>query len=191
SACAALILRLRNIHRGPAIIRAGGRNATLCCRPAPENRRARAMWFYRAIQTCRTTTPIRRGGRLARQRHAAGLAMAVLALLALETPRAQPGFQAPLNFDAGADPVFVAVADFDRDGIADLAVANGTRNTLSVLLGKGDGSFRSAVDYPAGDLPVSLAVGDFNRDGFPDLVVANNLVSGTVSVLLGNGDGSF
>jgi hypothetical protein len=84
------------------------------------------------------------------------IALAALALLALGTPRAHPGFPAPLNFDAGTFPVSVAVADFDGDGIPDLAVANGGGTTgadqgsVSILLGKGDGTFRAAVNHPAG-----------------------------------------
>jgi hypothetical protein len=43
----------------------------------------------------------------------------------------------------------MAVADFNRDGIADLVVANKGSDTVSVLLGNGGGTFRAAVDYPA------------------------------------------
>ena len=63
-------------------------------------------------------------------------------------------------------------------------------NTVSVLLGNGDGSFQTAVNYGAGDHPHSVAIGDLNGDGGRDLAVAN-YGSNTVSVLLGNGDGSF
>jgi serine/threonine protein kinase/Flp pilus assembly protein TadD len=72
-------------------------------RPAPQSRRPKAMFLY---------TPNQGGG------GPVGVALAALALLALDTPRAQSGFQAPLAFDAGANPVSVAVGDFNRDGIA-------------------------------------------------------------------------
>jgi hypothetical protein len=98
-----------------------------------------------------------------------------------------PGFLAPLSFDAGDYPQSVAVGDFNGDGTLDLAVANYLSNTVSVLLGNGDGTFQAARNYAAGSGPDSVAVGDFNGDGLPDLVVA----SGTVRVLLGNGDGTF
>jgi hypothetical protein len=84
----------------------------------------------------------------------------------------------------------VAVGDFNGDGKPDLAVANWNSNSVSVLLGNGDGSFQAAQDFGAGISPESVAVGDFNGDGKPDLAVAN-FGSATVSVLLGNGDGSF
>src|SRR6516165_1965401 len=86
-----------------------------------------------------------------------GIASATLVLLALGTPRAQSGFQAPLAFDAGSNPVSVSVGDFNGDGIADLVVANHDSHNVSVLLGKGDGTFGAAVNYEAGSLPNSLA----------------------------------
>jgi hypothetical protein len=83
----------------------------------------------------------------------------------------------------------VAVADFNGDGIPDLAVGG---SGVSTLLGNGDGTFQAAVHYSAGSTPHSVAVGDFNRDGIPGLAVANDAApSGAVSVLLGNGDGTF
>ena len=93
------------------------------------------------------------------------------------------------------EPGFIASGDFNGDGKLDLAVANLSDNTVSILLGKGDGTFKPQVAYPAGLYPVWIAVGDFNGDGRPDLAVANDFDTvsgnGTVSILLGNGDGTF
>jgi hypothetical protein len=97
-------------------------------------------------------------------------------------------FQAARNLDAGLGPVAVAVGDFNGDGKADLAVANGIYGTVSALLGNGDGSFQAPRTFAAGNGATSLAVGDFNGDGRLDLAVTN---STTVSVLLGNGNGTF
>ena len=63
----------------------------------------------------------------------------------------------------------------------DLAVANQGSNTVSILLGAGNGTFGSKIDWTTGSAPESVAVGDFNRDGKPDLAVAN-LGDNTVSV---------
>src|SRR5437867_2190459 len=94
---------------------------------------------------------------------------------------------------AGFDhPIAVAVGDFNADGLQDLAVANHDSNTVSVLLGVGNGDFQEAPQSPiaVGTTPVWIAVGDFGGNGVRDLAVAN-VNSDTVSVLLGNGDGTF
>jgi FG-GAP-like repeat/FG-GAP repeat len=87
-------------------------------------------------------------------------------------------------------PRSVAVGDFNGDGHLDLAVGNQGSDTVSVLLGNGDGTFQDAHDYGVGSRPFCMAAADFNGDGFLDLVTANSN-DGTVSVLLGNGDGTF
>jgi hypothetical protein len=92
------------------------------------------------------------------------------------------------RYSTGAGPSSVAVGDFNGDGKLDLAIAYYSDNSVSVLLGNGDGTFQERLDYPTGRSLLSLAVGDFNGDGNQDLVVAN---TASVSVLLGNGDGTF
>jgi len=90
----------------------------------------------------------------------------------------------------GTNPTSVVLGEFNGDGKADLAVANGGSNNVSILLSNGDGSFQTAVNYAVGANPDSVAVGDFNGDGKADLAVAN-YGSDNVSILLGNGDGTF
>jgi hypothetical protein len=63
-------------------------------------------------------------------------------------------------------------------------------NTVSVLLGHGDGTFAPHHDYPAGPGAFGVALGDLNEDGHLD-IAASNYASNTVSVLTGIGDGSF
>ncbi len=84
----------------------------------------------------------------------------------------------------------MALGDFNGDGIPDLAVINHRDETVSILLGNGDGTFRAAPSVPAGRSPTAMALGDFNGDGIQDLVIAD-LTFGTLRVLLGNGDGTF
>jgi hypothetical protein len=94
------------------------------------------------------------------------------------------------QYPTGSTPQAAATGDFNGDGNLDLAITNATSNTISVLLGKGDGTFAAKVDYATGITPQGVAVGDFNGDGHLDIAVTNS-GSNTVSVFLGNGDGTF
>ena len=94
------------------------------------------------------------------------------------------------DFATGASPVALVAGDFNGDGRLDLATANSGDNTVSVLIGRPDGTFQTHVDYKVGTSPSAIATGHFNGDGKPDLAVANSGDS-TVSILLGNGDGAF
>ena len=85
---------------------------------------------------------------------------------------------------AGTQPFAIAVGDFTGSGKLGLAVANYGSNTVTLLLGNGDGTFTQPVGSPitVGKGPISLAVGDFNGSGRLGLAVAN-IMDGTVSVL--------
>jgi hypothetical protein len=71
------------------------------------------------------------------------------------------------------------------DGVLDLAVANGSSNSVSIFLGNGDGTFEPNQDFPTGNFPYGfiIGVGDFNSDGAPDLATAKDS-SNDVSVLI-------
>ena len=109
-----------------------------------------------------------------------------------------------LQFPAGADPSQEAIADYNRDGKFDVAIADAGSNTVSILLGNGDGTF-DAQQFSVGAFrlpnPVGttftlntfrrdIISGDFNADGIADLAVTN-YDSSDVSILLGRGDGTF
>ena len=103
-------------------------------------------------------------------------------------------FTAAASPATGSGPYSVAVGDFNGDGRQDLATANSSANTVSVLLGNGtgstgDGTFTAAASPATGSTPYSVKVGDFNGDGRQDLATANYSAS-SVSVLLGSGTGS-
>src|SRR5579871_3950171 len=104
--------------------------------------------------------------------------------------RTVPGFLSPASFGVDSGPFAVAVADVNGDGKPDLISANHNSNTVSVLLGNGNGTFQPALNFTTDARPLAIAVADVNRDGKPDLITAN-FIGNTVSVLLGNGDGAF
>ena len=90
----------------------------------------------------------------------------------------------------GQDLSAIVAGDFNGDGKLDLIVADGVANTVTVLLGNGNGTFQTAGTFATGNQPGAMVAGDFNNDGKLDVAVAN-AGDGTVTLLLGNGDGTF
>jgi len=96
----------------------------------------------------------------------------------------------------GTGPVWIVTGNFNptvnNDVNPDLAVINHTADTVSILLGNGDGTFKPKVDIKTGTGtgPVAAVAATLTNSGFTDLVVANN-ANNTLGVFLGNGDGTF
>jgi hypothetical protein len=99
-------------------------------------------------------------------------------------------FAASQQFPAGSGPAAVVLGDFNSDGIADEAIADSTSNSVSILLGNGDGNFGAPGTVALGAAPTALQVGDFNGDGHLDLAVVENAAN-KIGILLGNGAGGF
>lgn len=99
------------------------------------------------------------------------------------------GTAAP-DYPVGAGPLFVAIADVNGDGKPDLLVANFNDSTISILLGKGDGTFRAQTTVPVATGPTYVTAADMNGDGKPDMVVSSSQEN-VFGVLLGDGHGSF
>jgi hypothetical protein len=120
--------------------------------------------------------------------------LALLTLLA--TPSASVAaaaisFDAPFTaFSTGQFPAAHTAGDVDGDGHQDIVTVNERAISVSVLLGRGDGTFRPHVDYPvSGFKPQAIALGDLDGSGYPDIVVAG--MDSAVCVLLNHGDGTF
>jgi len=112
-------------------------------------------------------------------------------LLALSLPGRAQFSQVPGSPVAvGGGPSSIAIADFNGDGIQDLAIADYSTGQVTVLLGNALGEFlpASASPFTAGSLPISIAV--FNNKGNPSLAIANE-GSSSITILLGNGTGAF
>jgi len=114
-------------------------------------------------------------------------------LFCIKHVNAQVCFSGPTNFSVGSSTPSaesVVSGDFNGDGKLDLATANYSAGTISVLLGNGAGSFGAASTFTVGTNPYSITKGDFDKNGIVDLAVAN-YTSNNVSVLLGIGTGNF
>jgi len=107
---------------------------------------------------------------------------------------------APITLGANeVGQVAIGTGVFRNDGTKfltaqpdDVVLVNNTSNTISVLLGNGDGTFVEAPNSPiaVGKGPTSVVVADFNNDGFLDIAVSN-FTDNTITLLRGNGDGTF
>ncbi len=83
--------------------------------------------------------------------------------------------------------VDVISSDFDRDGFADIAVAQNDRNIVTVLFGDAGSTFRRRTSLFTTERPVSMASEDFNEDTFLDLAVVT--ATGQINVFLTDGAG--
>ena len=112
-------------------------------------------------------------------------------------------FQAPSTYALTNTPAALFLANLGN-GHLDVLTLNSvptqfaTFNSVSVLVGNGDGTLQSAVDYNAGDRVTGVSAVDLGN-GHTDLVLVDlnqeapqfDTIPGTVSVLLGDGNGAF
>lgn len=92
----------------------------------------------------------------------------------------------------------LVAADFNGDGLIDLAAADADNGRVAIILQTTPGVFAAPVfSATTSQFTSALAVGDFNGDGFLDLLAGNIGDSatlappGSVDLMLGNGDGTF
>lgn len=106
-----------------------------------------------------------------------------------------PLFPNPV-YTVGSNPYYLGMADFNRDGINDLATANfgagydGGVGDVSVLLGHGDGTFSNETRVPTSQHPSEVIAADFDGDGVGDLI-ATFYAQGEAVLMRGRGDGTF
>ncbi len=153
----------------------------------------------------------------------------ILDLAAIGTPESGQGgelailmgngdgtFQPAVIYPVGDDPESILAGNFAGNGKLDLAftfdsdpstASFGENNTVSVMLGNGDGTFQPPVNYEVAPASAaiaaisSLVAEDFTGDGKLDLLastlvetngpISTSFFGNTVSILMGNGDGTF
>jgi len=76
----------------------------------------------------------------------------------------------------------LTVADWNRDGFADIVYSDYPRKRVAVLRGTGGNTFSAELSWGLGTQPQDVVVEDFNHDGFMDIAVANT--TGTVMTVL-------
>ena len=89
-----------------------------------------------------------------------------------------------------------SIGDINLDGRLDIVVPNRTDETMSLLLGNGDGTFAVQtlnITHSGGGARIDdVELSDVNDDGYLDLIYSDSQnASGLVSVQLGNGDATF
>lgn len=90
------------------------------------------------------------------------------------------------------DPRDIVKADFNKDGLIDLAICHSAGNTVSVYLGLGNGKFaKTAANHATGTNPFQMIVLDYNKDNNLDLAIVNVSGSSSITLLTGNGTGGF
>ena len=120
--------------------------------------------------------------------------------LALLTGTGMGTFNPPIYFPntSGFDSPAIAATDLNSDGKLDLVVMHTigcyiapctSADSITVLLGNGDGTFQTPSEVDVGTGPSAMAVLDLNADGIKDVAIGGGNTE--LSILLGVGDGTF
>jgi len=114
------------------------------------------------------------------------------AFLVMEGVAQSQTFQPGAVYAAQNGTMAVATADFNADGKPDLAVANAGSSSISIYLGKGDGTFQAGtvVAIPGGCTVANLTAGNFTGGSHTDLLAVCGFQP-SVWVLPGLGNGQF
>jgi FG-GAP-like repeat len=120
--------------------------------------------------------------------------------LALLTGTGTGTFNPPIYFPntSGFDSPAIAATDLNSDGKLDLVVMHNigcyiapctAADSITILLGNGDGTFQTPSEVDVGTGPFAMAVLDLNGDGIKDVAIGGGNTE--LSILLGVGNGTF
>lgn len=92
----------------------------------------------------------------------------------------------------------VVIADFNDDGINDIAMGAAGDCSVTIYLGDRDGMFFPSISYPIGVAVYALVGADLNNDGSIDLIAAKSPFNfggcsgdDRIGIILNQGDGTF
>lgn len=109
---------------------------------------------------------------------------------AAATPRT-PAFPDVLHYKAGVGNRDIVAVDLNGDRKPDLVTANAAADSISVLIGAGNGTFAEERHYTtAGHTPYAVVSGRFDADAFPDVATVD-LASEAASIFINDGHGGF
>jgi hypothetical protein len=93
------------------------------------------------------------------------------------------GFRIAQILELGSSSFALAGADFDGDGIIDLAATRWDLDDVVLLKGDGQARYPSLQEFKTGRAAWGVTAADFDQDGHPDLAVTNELAN-TMTVFL-------
>ncbi|CAF1186071.1 unnamed protein product [Rotaria sordida] len=85
------------------------------------------------------------------------------------------GMEMMYSIGTNSRPQYVITCDINKDNKLDIVSVNSKNETISILMGQGNGTFSEQIMYRTGDgsYPYAMASGDFNNDSRLDFVIAN------------------
>ena len=99
-------------------------------------------------------------------------------------------FAGRTDYPVGTNPQDIVTADFNNDGLLDIAVTNKDSGSITVYYGQATGGFGGRVDIPVSGNPIGIAAADLNNDGRADIVFATG-AGDSVGILLSKPAGGF
>lgn len=101
-----------------------------------------------------------------------------------------------LVLNQAGNPTALAAADFNRDGLIDIAVSDADANSVSMFMNLPGPGFGTELSFATAESPVALHVANLDSDLYPDLIAsteAGTLSNGsaTITLLMNNGQGGF